>query len=431
MAVAVIETDVGRGMGFVVDSDGYLITNRHVVEDAVYIEAVWFPDNAPQRRYESVQIAYIDPVRDLALLRINGAKALPALPFATKFAAPTKSYVRPDDPVFLLEWSGEQHKRLGSRTTVVSDLAVRNQFAGPGAFLSVSADVHTGQSGGPVLDRYGRAVGIITWTRRDTGGGYAIPIAEATRMLAERPQLDSVSNRIGRAEQRSHAFLTALGRGDVDRARRLTSPTHARRVRENTVRTILSAIRNGGDAAMRGFLGALESVVEQGLDEKALPRLRGIVERTGARAFLQELGVHGVVESSHAVSFFFEFGHAYLTGRALEQEPSEAFDTAMRRLRTIDAARTFAIADALARLKGNEIEIERVELIPGEYTAKAVVSLRTKATGSPSRGAAVWERYSLHLRLEWGDWYVADIGPKLGGQPLAHRQVGAAAAREF
>ena len=87
-AVAIIETDVARGMGFVVDPAGYLITNRHVVEDADHIEGVVFPARDPSRTYGSVRVIYVDPAHDLALLHVHSPEPLVALPLATDDVEP-------------------------------------------------------------------------------------------------------------------------------------------------------------------------------------------------------------------------------------------------------------------------------------------------------------------------------------------------------
>jgi hypothetical protein len=91
----------------------------------------------------------------------------------------------------------------------------------------------------------------------------------------------------------------------------------------------------------------------------------------------------------------------------------------------VDAARTFAMAGFLEELAGTEVEIERVELVPGVYQPRAVVTLKARrmpgrlkravSTGdvdgaSPNPGDV---RLSLHMRLEWGDWYVADVAERV------------------
>jgi hypothetical protein len=79
----------------------------------------------------------------------------------------------------------------------------------------------------------------------------------------------------------------------------------------------------------------------------------------------------------------------------------------MRRLQTIAAARTFALATTLDTLAGNAVEIDKVELVPGAYAPKALVTLKRDKLGtSPKNEGDI----SLHLRMEWGDWYVAAVG---------------------
>jgi hypothetical protein len=240
-------------------------------------------------------------------------------------------------------------------------------------------------------------------------------------MLDERPKLDSQHEHETRVAARSREFLAALGRGDVADARRLTSPSHARRVREATLAEIFANFDENGMPVIQGFISAVESLTGEA-PEAQFERLREIVTRTGSPEFRKELGVTDDVDQAQVMSFFLEFGQAYLVARSLGgQEPGEALATAMKRLQTVDAARTFAIADALQELAGNEIEIEAVRVVPGAYARTAVVSLKTQRRPSkldaqrvhaplPGEGVAKAESLTLHMRLEWGDWYVAAVG---------------------
>lgn len=424
-AVAVIETDVGRGMGFVIDPSGYLLTNRHVIEDADHIRRVSFPALAPPRAYDSVRIVYMDPVRDLALLRVDSSgDTLPHLPLASRAVVPVERYLHASDPVVLLQrkTGARDEHGLQERQGRISNLTVYNPAAGPGPFVGVTTDIEQGQSGGPVLDRYGRAVAVVTWTWREGTGGYAIPIAEATAMLAERPRLEHARQRQSRAATRSRGFLDALGRGDVEQARRFTSPSHARRVREETMSGILEGLGDGGAALMRGFFAAVESLAGPEQDPaQVLEELREIVKRTGAEEFRVAMGIDPAVEREQVVSFFFELGQAYLTARRFGGATRpEALDAARRRLRTVDAARTLALAEVLEELAGNEIEIESVELVPGAYAPRALVRLRLREGRQVGdlRQLGVQtdpggRRVTLQMKLEWGDWYVADLVPSV------------------
>jgi hypothetical protein len=411
-SVAIIETDVGRGMGFVVDPSGYLITNRHVIEDADHIEGVVFPARDPSRVYGSVRVVYIDPERDLALLHVHSPEPLPALPLATAAAEPVSSYLAPADPVVLIQRdaSGDDEAvpALALQHGQVSALEVDNPAAGPGSFVGVTPRIRQGQSGGPVLDRHGRAVGVVTWTWRDRDGGFAIPIADAMRMLAERPPLEVDEQQRARAELRARLFLDAVARGDGMTARRFTSPSEARRLREDAVDRIMAETQEGeGLEVMRSFVAALDEVAADaerlGDPELAGPALgqllMGIAGSDVRRAVGEDLSM------AQVIPFFQELGDGYLRARILLGQDSEAAMTsAMQRLRTVDAARSFALADLVHALGNRELRIRRVEILSGTYASTARVELEVEAGEHRSS-----DRFDLHLRLEWGDFYVVTL----------------------
>lgn len=412
-AVAIIETDVARGMGFVVDPSGYLITNRHVIEDADHVEGVVFPALDPSRVYGSVRVVYIDPERDLALLHVHSPEPLPAMPLATAAAEPVSSYLAPADPVVLMqrEASGDEAvPALALQHGQVSALEVDNPAAGPGSFVGVTPRIRQGQSGGPVLDRHGRAVGVVTWTWRDREGGFAIPIADAMRMLAERPQLDADEQQRARAELRARLFLDAVARGDGMTARRLTSPSEARRLREGAVDRIMAETQEGeGLAIMRSFVAALDEVAADaerlGDPELAGPALGQLLLGVAGSDIRSAVGRD--LSMAQVIPFFQELGDGYLRARILlGKDSGAAMESAMERLRTVDAARSFALAGLVDALGHRELRIHGVELLSGTYGSTARVELEVEAGAGASRSS---ERFDLHLRLEWGDFYVATL----------------------
>jgi hypothetical protein len=427
-AIAIVETDVGRGMGFVIDPSGYLITNRHVLEDADHIEQVTFPAMDPPLSVAAVHVAYVDPLRDLALLKLDTSRQLPHLRLATRKIIDVADYLSHSDPVYVFGRAGDESAEpsLVLHGGKVVRLQAHNALAGPGSFVGVTQDVKEGQSGGPVLDRFGRAVAVVTWTWRDRRGGYAIPIADATRMLSERPLLDDPRRRAGRARLRATEFFEALGRNDVDVARRMTSPTRARKVRSQTVERIAETMRESGSQAVQHFFVALESLAggEPLDDVVAVAMLQDLVIRTGSHEFREALGVEEDLSREQVLAFFFEVGQAYLRARrAAGKDPGDALDAALRHLQTVEAARTFAFAGFLRAFDGSAVKIERVQVLPGEYAPRAVVTLRmvgglgweTSANGltrATVQSAVPGRRLvALHLRLEWGDWYVSDVTP--------------------
>lgn len=415
VAVAVVSTDVGRGLAFVVDPAGYMITNRHVIEDADHIEDVTFPGMNPARSFASVRIEYIDPSRDLALIKVDVDAPLPALSLATRESTPIDEYLRSADRVLLFARAGDVpepgesgKKGLVARTGRVRELEVYNAAVGPGAFFGLSQAVRRGQSGGPVLDRYGRVVGVVSWTWKHRVGGYAIPIAEAAQMLSERPALATTAEQGERAEARARRFLDAVQGGDLEVARRMMSPTYARKIRQRTMTTIAEQIPGEGKAAVQQFVAALEEIVDTqapGADDLPFSRVQDVVLRTGTSSFMEALGVDGTLPKEQVVSFFFEFAQTYVSARFFgEDDADAAMHAALMRLQTVDAARTFAFAEATSRFRsGDEAVVQRLDVVPGAYAPQAVVTLRKTA------GDAAARTMVMQMRLEWGDWYVAEL----------------------
>ncbi len=441
-SVGVIETDVGRGLAFVVDESGYLLTNRHVVEDADHIEHISFPGLNPARTYSGVRIVFVDPERDLALLKVETDAPLPSLPLASADQEPIGSYLERADRVMLLaaKRRADEHVARGDGRELesgfiahlgrVRDLEVFNESVGRGPYFGFSSAVERGQSGGPVLDRYGRAVGIVTWTWKHRAGGYAIPISSAADMLSERPQLDTRSQQLARAKGRAERFVAALNGRQSERARLMLSPTHARAVRSDTLSALGEHIADDGQGAVRQFVGALEALIgdtpEFKDDDERFDAVLELVLRTGAEEFREALGVDEALPGDQVVSFFWEFAHAYVSARHFGELPvGDAVDAALRRLQSLDAARTFAFADFSRRLADARVEIEKVELIPGVYAPTAVVTLRAEGGRGRTRalpqasltGAARFEDrvHVLQMRLEWGDWYVAELQTRARG----------------
>lgn len=163
----------GVGSGFVVESDGLVLTNWHVVRSAQRI-TVTFPDG---RRFAG-RVEGRDPASDIALVRIK-ASNLPVLEIA------------PDDRLRVGEWVVAIGNPLGLSTTVTAGivsalnrgLSINERIP----FIQTDAPINPGNSGGPLLDLRGRVVGMTTAVARNTTGiGFAIP-AETLRWAL--PQL--------------------------------------------------------------------------------------------------------------------------------------------------------------------------------------------------------------------------------------------------
>ena len=171
------------GSGFVLDRDGYLLTNDHVVEDAENVR-VRFPEGGPV----AAKVVGTDESTDLALLKID-----PSAHKLTPLALGSSSALKVGQSAIAI---GSPYRLQGTLTTGVVS-ALGRSITAPNNFpidnvIQTDAAINPGNSGGPLLDASGRVVGvnaqIATNTGANDGVGFAIPIDTAKDVV---PQLQS------------------------------------------------------------------------------------------------------------------------------------------------------------------------------------------------------------------------------------------------
>ncbi len=155
------------GSGFVVDPEGFVVTNNHVIAEADEIQVVFEDDST----YEA-ELVGTDPKTDLAVLRIiDGDRDFPSVSFADS------------DTVRVGDWMIAIGNPFGLSTTVTAGIISarsRDIRAGPyDDFLQVDAPINRGNSGGPSFNLDGEVIGINTAIFSPSGGnvgiGFAIP----------------------------------------------------------------------------------------------------------------------------------------------------------------------------------------------------------------------------------------------------------------
>ena len=178
---AVVGRQRSVGSGFVIDPDGYIMTNAHVVSGAQRVQVMLPADNADGtlttalsgKSYQvAARIVGIATELDLALLKIDGMK-LPALPLATY------TQVRQGETVFAFG------SPIGLRNSLTHGLvsAVARQVDpdSPLIYVQTDAPINPGNSGGPLVNIRGEVVGVNTFIMSQSGGneglGFAIPSA--------------------------------------------------------------------------------------------------------------------------------------------------------------------------------------------------------------------------------------------------------------
>ncbi len=168
-AVVVVDTSSGTGSGVVIDSDGIIVTNRHVVsrDDSVVLR---FSDG------KSVSGKTIRACRDvdLAFIQADG-------PVGQFLEFATNRSVRVGQSVFAI---GHPIGLQNTFTTGVIS-AIDRPLDGI-SYLQTDAAVNTGNSGGPLLDSYGQVVGLVTKLMKDSQGiALAIPVDLCRRKYLE------------------------------------------------------------------------------------------------------------------------------------------------------------------------------------------------------------------------------------------------------
>jgi len=174
----------GGGSGVVVDPDGYVITNLHVVEGARRIEVILPPAVNPPGGGKSVLkgtgramgavVVGVDEETDLAVLLVP-QKGLPALPLGDSEA------LRPGQFVVAL---GSPMGLEGSVTVgVVSAQARQLEPESPMIYVQTDASINPGNSGGPLLDLEGRVIGINTLIFSKGGGSEGIGFAAPSNIV--------------------------------------------------------------------------------------------------------------------------------------------------------------------------------------------------------------------------------------------------------
>ena len=165
------------GSGFIINPDGRILTNNHVIADANRIEVTL----SDQSRYRATLLSR-DPYNDIALLQISPRKKLPTLHLGDSDGAQVGQKVLAIGNPFGLE---------GTLTTgIVSSLGrtIRGENSETlEGLIQTDAAINPGNSGGPLLDSAGNVIAINTAILGPSGGnigiGFAMPINRAKAML--------------------------------------------------------------------------------------------------------------------------------------------------------------------------------------------------------------------------------------------------------
>ena len=166
----------GQGSGFFISSDGYVVTNHHVIAGGERLIAVLHDGEEHE-----AELVGIDPKTDLALLKLDVDGPTPYVSFAE------------EDDLRVGDWVVAVGNPFGLGGTVTSGIVSgrgRDIGAGPyDDFIQIDAPINRGNSGGPAFDLDGEVVGVNAMIFSPSGGnvgiGFAIPASVAQDVIAD------------------------------------------------------------------------------------------------------------------------------------------------------------------------------------------------------------------------------------------------------
>jgi S1-C subfamily serine protease len=174
-AVVLVLSGGGHGSGFLVSSDGYLMTAEHVVGSDKYVKIRWSDG------LEGVgEVIRTDKRRDVALIKTDPRGRQP---LALRRESP-----QPGDTVFAI--GAPIDPKL--QNTVTRGVVSANRIMDGFSFIQSDVTVDPGNSGGPLLDEQGRVLGFtdkgLRTAEAPTGLNFFVPIDDALRFLSAEPQ---------------------------------------------------------------------------------------------------------------------------------------------------------------------------------------------------------------------------------------------------
>ncbi|MBR6168710.1 trypsin-like peptidase domain-containing protein [Candidatus Saccharibacteria bacterium] len=180
------------GTGMIVSKDGYVITNKHVVDGSRKISIITDDGDT----YDNVKLVGTDPLNDVAYLKINGASNLPTISLGdSKTMAVGQPVLAIGNALGAYQNSVTQGIVSGTGRSVQAGDSNGSNVEYLTDMIQTDAAINPGNSGGPLVNAAGDVIGINTATSTSAEGlGFAIPISAVKGML-KRIQEDGKAER--------------------------------------------------------------------------------------------------------------------------------------------------------------------------------------------------------------------------------------------
>jgi serine protease Do len=179
------QTTTSLGSGFIIDKDGYILTNRHVVEGADKINVTLYDDRNGNKRYEAKLVGR-DARTDVALLKIEPKETLSPIELGDSEAVEVGEWVMAIGNPF----------GLGGNSVTVGVVSYKGRGLTLGVqgtsveMIQTDAAINPGNSGGPLINTRGEVIGINTLiitggSQASAGVGFSVPINVAREILQQ------------------------------------------------------------------------------------------------------------------------------------------------------------------------------------------------------------------------------------------------------
>lgn len=168
------------GTGVIVTSDGYILTNKHVVEDTTNIQVVLSDGTT----YENAKIAALDPLNDVAFLKISNVSNLtPAELGDSKTLNIGQEVIAIGNALGQYQGTVTSGIISGVNRSLTAESSNGTGQEDLTDMIQTDAAINSGNSGGPLVNAKGQVIGINTAVADANGIGFAIPISATKGML--------------------------------------------------------------------------------------------------------------------------------------------------------------------------------------------------------------------------------------------------------
>ena len=174
-------TQTAAGTGFILSSDGYIATNKHVVSGAHKVGVV-LDDGTT---YEDVELVGVDPLNDFAIIKIKNVKDLTPIKLGNSKTTTTgQQVIAIGYALGAYQNSVTSGIISGKGRSVTASDSSRTQYENLSDMIQTDAAINGGNSGGPLVNAAGEVIGINTaYASQGNNVGFAIPISSVKGII--------------------------------------------------------------------------------------------------------------------------------------------------------------------------------------------------------------------------------------------------------